>query len=220
VVGVHYSLVNGKYTTPDSARSLGKPLWSSEDQPNSGGGPILPREWPVGGRILARLFNLNYLDGGFTKTEIWSPITSYYDNLAAPNSGLMYANTPWSGYYDVQGAIWATAHTTQFAQPGWQYLDSSSGFLPAGGSYVALKAPSSEDWSVVLETIDAKTPQTVSFKIAGGLSGGTVHVWQTSSAKTFEHVADLKPEQDVIKFSFEPDSLYSLTTTTGQHKGD
>jgi len=31
--------VDGKYTTPDSARSLGKLLWSSEDQPNSGAGP-------------------------------------------------------------------------------------------------------------------------------------------------------------------------------------
>src|SRR6185369_12035978 len=150
VVGVHYSLLNGKYTTPDSARSLGRPLWSSEDQPNSGAGPILSREWPVGGRILARLFNLNYLDGGFTKTEIWSPITSYYDILAAPNSGLMYANTPWSGYYNVQGAIWATAHTTQFAQPGWKYLDSSSGRMPEQGSYVTLESPNGKDWSIVL----------------------------------------------------------------------
>ena len=126
-VGVHYSLVDGKYTTRAEARTIGKPLWSSEDQPNSGGGPILSRDWRIGGRILARLYNRNYLEGGFTKTEIWSPITSYYDILAAPNSGLMYANTPWSGFYDVQGAIWATAHTTQFAQPGWQYLDQPAG---------------------------------------------------------------------------------------------
>ena len=34
-VGVHYPLVNGKYTTPANARTIGKPLWSSEDQPNS-----------------------------------------------------------------------------------------------------------------------------------------------------------------------------------------
>ena len=115
-----------KIDTTEQARESGKPLWSSEDQPNGGGGPFVSREWRVGGRILAHLYNQNYLQGSLTATEIWSPITSYYDNLAAPNSGLMYANTPWSGHYNVQGTIWATAHTTQFAQPGWQYLDSAS----------------------------------------------------------------------------------------------
>ena len=95
----------------------------------------------IGGRMLAHLYNRNYLEGAMTKTEIWSPITSYYDILAAPNSGLMYANTPWSGYYDVQSTIWVTAHTTQFAQPGWQYLDASSGYLPEKGTYVTLRSP-------------------------------------------------------------------------------
>jgi hypothetical protein len=125
VVGVHYPIVDGKYTTPDKARTVSQPLWSSEDQPNTGSGPIVSREWPIGGRILARLYNRNYLTGGFTKTEIWSPITSYYDILAAPNSGLMYANTPWSGYYNVQGAIWATAHLDP-------YFSSSGPFAKAG----------------------------------------------------------------------------------------
>jgi hypothetical protein len=78
VIGVHYPLVDGKLTTTDAARRTGKPLWSSEDQPNGGGGPFLSRDWPVGGRILAHLYNRNYLEGTFTSTEIWSPITSYY----------------------------------------------------------------------------------------------------------------------------------------------
>ena len=133
VIGVHYPLVDGKITTTDAARKTGKPLWSSEDQPNGGGGPFVSRDWPDGGRVLAHLYNQNYLQGSLTATEIWSPITSYYDNLAAPNSGLMYANTPWSGHYDVQSAIWVTAHTTQFAQPGWQYLDSASGVFAGKG---------------------------------------------------------------------------------------
>src|SRR5579859_6104288 len=218
-VGVHYPIVDGKYTTPANARTIGKPLWSSEDQPNTGAGPIVSRDWPIGGRILARLYNRNYLTGGFTKTEIWSPVTSYYDILAAPNSGLMYANTPWSGYYNVQGTIWATAHTTQFAQPGWQYLDSASGNLPEKGTYVALRSPNKKDWSVVLETIDAKNPQKVLFHLAGGLTAKEVHIWETNNSRTFEHVADVKPEGGSFEYTFDPDSLYSLTTTTGQGKG-
>jgi hypothetical protein len=217
-VGVHYPLVDGKYTTPANARTIGKPLWSSEDQPNPGGGPILSREWQIGGRILARLYNRNYLEGGMTKTEIWSPVTSYYDILAAPNSGLMYANTPWSGYYNVQGTIWATAHTTQFAQPGWQYLDSASGLLPEQGSFVSLKSPNGKDWSVVVETIDAKQPQRVIIKIAG-LSREAVHVWETNGQRTFEHVADVAPLDGIVSYTLDPDSLYTFTTTTGQGRG-
>jgi len=218
-IGVHYPFWDGGITTTDSARRTGKPLWSSEDQPNGGGGPFVSRNWPIGGRILAHLYNRNYLEGSLTATEIWSPVTSYYDNLAAPNSGLMYANTPWSGHYDVQGTIWATAHTTQFAQPGWQYLDSSSGYLPEKGSYVALRSPDRKDWSVILETIDAKHPQVVSFHLTGGLATKEVHIWETNNSRTFEHVADVKVVHDAFSYTFDPDSLYSLTTTTGQGKG-
>ncbi|MDE3149024.1 MAG: DUF1080 domain-containing protein, partial [Acidobacteriota bacterium] len=219
VIGVHYPRVNGKITTTEAARKTGKPLWSSEDQPNGGSGPFVSRDWAEGGRILAHLYNQNYLEGSLTSTEIWSPITSYYDNLAAPNSGLMYANTPWSGHYDVQGAIWATAHTTQFAQPGWQYLDSSSGYLPGKGSYVALRSTDRKDWSVVLETIGATSPQTVSFRLTGGLAATEVHIWETNDSHTFEHVADVLPADGAFHYTFDPDSLYSLTTTTGQGKG-
>jgi O-glycosyl hydrolase len=219
IIGVHYPLADGKLTTTDVARKTGKPLWSSEDQPNGGSGPFLSRDWAVGGRILAHLYNRNYLEGTLTATEIWSPITSYYDILAAPNSGLMYANTPWSGHYDVQGAIWATAHTTQFAKPGWQYLDSASGYLPEKGTYVALRSPDKKNWSLILETIGARSPQKVVFHIAGGLSDKDVHVWETNNSRTFEHVADIKPEGDIFEYTFDPDSLYSLTTTTGQGRG-
>ncbi len=219
VVSVHYPRLHGKVTTPESALAMGKPLWSSEDQPASSASYILSRDWQSGGRALAQLYNDNYLKGHFTATEIWSPITSYYDNLAAPNSGLMYANTPWSGYYNVQSAIWVTAHTTQFAQPGWKYLEKSCGELPERGDYVTLKSTDGKDWSIVLQTIDAAHPQIVHFALTGGLSTATVHVWQTNSRRTFEHVSDVPVRDAKFTYTFAPDSLYSLTTTTGQHKG-
>lgn len=220
VLSVHYPQdANGKLTTTEGVRKTGKPLWSSEDQPNSGAGPIVSREWAVGGRILANLYNRNYLEGSFTNTQVWSPVTSYYDILAAPNSGLMYANTPWSGHYDVQSTIWVTGHTTQFAQPGWQYLDASSGYMPEKGTYVALKSPDTNDWSLVLETIDAKAPQTIKFKLRGGLSNGVVHIWETNGQRTFEQVADMTPTNGTFTYNFDPDAIYSLTTTTGQGKG-
>lgn len=220
-IGVHYPYDrNGKVTTTDAARNSGKPLWASEAQPGNGVFPLIQRTWPLGGRQLAQLYNQNYIDGAMTKTEIWSPISSYYDILAAPNSGLMYANTPWSGAYDVQPTIWVTAHTTQFAQPGWQYLDSSCGNLPEKGTYVTLRSPGGQDWSTIVETIDAKQPQTFTLSITGGLASGQIHIWETNATRTFEHVADLTPKSGAFTYTFEPESIYTLTTTTGQGKGN
>lgn len=71
----------------------------------------------------------------------------------------------------------------------------------------------------MLETINAHAPQRIQFQITGGLSSGTVHIWETNSQKTFEHVADVTPDNNTLSYSFEPASLYSLTTTTGQGKG-
>lgn len=218
-ISVHYARVKGNFYVTGGALDSGKPLWSSEDQPFDGTGIILHRDWKPGARIWAKFLNTNYIDGKVTKTEIWSPVTSYYDNLAAPNSGLMYANTPWSGYYNVQSAIWVTAHTTQFAQPGWQYLDNGCGYLSGQGSYVTLKAPSTNDYSVIVETIDAKEPQEAEFQISGGLSAGTIHVWETSAGKSFEKLSDITPQNGSFRITLEPDAIYSLTTTVGQGKG-
>lgn len=220
VIGAHYPRgKDGALTVTETAKSAGRPIWSSEDQPNPGGGPFVSRDWPIGGRILAHLYNNNYLEGRLTATEIWSPITSYYDILAAPNSGLMYANTPWSGHYDVQGTIWATAHTTQFTQVGWQYLDASSGTMPEHGTYVTLRSPDSRDFSTIVETIDAKSPQTLTYTLAGGLSARTVRVWETNSTHTFEHVANIEVHHGAFTYTFDPDSLYTLTTLTTGGRG-
>jgi hypothetical protein len=84
---------------------------------------------------------------------------------------------------------------------------------------VALRSTDGKNWSVILETIDAKKPQTVSFEIKDGLSDAEVHIWETNTKRTFEQVATVKPVHGKFDYAFEPDSLYSLTTTTGQGKG-
>ncbi len=212
-IGVHYPRCK---STP-AALQNGLPLWSSEDGPWSG-------EWNAaftGSHTpLQVTYNQNYITGRMTKTEIWSPVTGYYDNLPLPGSGLMRANTPWSGHYDVQPALWVTAHTTQFAKPGWKYLDSACLALPGGGSCVTLAAPGAKDYSIIIETQAAKEPQTLRFKLAGGLSHQTLHVWHTDARRQFQQL-DVIVAKDATNWQFtvEPDSVYSLTTTAGQRKG-
>ncbi len=222
-VGVHYPHVHEHLTTPDAAQQSGKPLWASEDQGNPNGHLVFyvgANRWNVKGRALARLYNINYIEGKLTATEIWSPVTSYYDTLPAPRSGLMTANTPWSGHYELPSTLWVTAHTTQFAQPGWRYIDSACGYLRGNGTFVTLRSPSSGDYSVIIETTGATVSQPLSFRVTGGLAQGPVHVWETNATKTFEHVADLTLQNGAFSITPDPDSLYSLTTTTtGQARG-
>ena len=165
VVGVHYP----DFKSTAAARQCGKPLWSSEDCWAGTKG------WPRTAAV-AKICNRNYIQGKMTTTVIWALITSYYDNLPDPDCGLIRANTPWSGHYEVQ-AIWAAAHTTQFTQPGWKYLDGQAcGLLPGGGSYVTLKATNGSDYSVILETVDAQQPQPIILELSGGIPARVVHV--------------------------------------------
>jgi hypothetical protein len=210
-VGIHYPFAVPEKGQPSWARESGYRLWASEDSRGSD-------DWK-GAVSLTRKYNVAYIDGRMTKTEIWSPVTSYYDILAAPNSGLMKANTPWSGHYEVQPSIWATAHVTQFAQPGWKYLDDACGYLQGKGSFVTLVSPNSKDYSVIIETGDASTAQVMKLHVADELSASSIHVWRSNANGAFVQLADVSPQNRAAEIILEPNSIYSLTTTSGQRKG-
>jgi galactosylceramidase len=209
VVGVHYP----QYASTAAAQGCGKPLWSTEDGFGGKSG------W-AGAATVAKICNRNYIRGKMTKTVLWALITSYYDNLPWPDCGLIKANTPWSGHYEVQPNLWAAAHTTQFAQPGWKYLDGQAcGDLPGGGSYVTLKSTNGTDYSVILETIDAKQSQPITVELSGGLSAGEVHVWRTNRQEQFAHLKTVRPAGGKLAITLDPEAIYTLSTTTGQQKG-
>ena len=106
-----------------------------------------------------------------TATISWNLFASYYEGLLWYGTGILTAAEPWSGYYDNEnvGLVWASAHTTHFAWPGWyagdvlcfallvmlmwhrMYLQQGqgSGSLHNGGSYVTLTNGS--DFSIVIE---------------------------------------------------------------------
>jgi hypothetical protein len=191
-------------------------VWANEDGPWNGNWAA-PSGQCAG---LPQAFNRNYAEGKMTATIIWSPITSYYDILPLPGSGLMRANQPWSGHYDVQPAVWMTAHTTQFIEPGWKYLGGSAcGLLQGGGSHVAAVSPEGQDFSVVVETIGAKQAQVLAFKLAGGLAGRRVHSWRSTAREQFVPLAEVPVVDGTFSLTAEPEAMYSLTTTDGQRKG-
>ncbi len=219
VVGVHYP----SYCSTPGAQASGIPLWNSEDCAAwwmlyvHGKPTDLCGDWP-GAEILAKVFNRDYVQGRMTKTEICALITSYYDFLPCPATGLMFANTPWSGNYRVGPAIWAVAHTNQFATPGrWRHLDAACGLLAGKGSFVTLASGS--DFSVVIETMDATEKQKCQFRITGGLKTDRVFLWRTTEAHAFTKLDPLTPRNGVLDMEFEPGAIYSMTTTQGQGRG-
>jgi len=208
VIGEHYP----KGDSTALALMSGKRLWSSED--NCGGGT-----WD-GARGIAQRLNQNYVRGRMTATIVWSVVTSYYSSLLAPDSGILMANTPWSGGYELSPGIWAFAHTTQFTEPGWRYMDSACVLLPGGGSVAALRSAKGGDWSAVVETGWASGPQEAGFSVAGGLKSGRLRVWRTDARAQFVRQADVVPAGGRFTMKLEPDCIYSITTTEGQRKGD
>ncbi len=209
-VGVHYP----KSQSPAAAKACGKPLWSSEDSPEWKG-----PAWDWGLRA-AKMYNRNYIDGRMVKTVTCYLLDAYYEALSWPDNAPLKANTPWSGHYEIWPAVWAMAHTAQFAQPGWRYLDGGCGALKGGGSYVCLRSPHvGGDYSVIIETGDAKLLQTVAFRVTGGLAAGPVHVWRSGAQGQFERQRDILLAGDRFDLEVQPGCIYSLTTTTGQWKG-
>ena len=123
--------------------------------------------------------------------------------------------------------MWATAQVTQFTAPGWQFLNSGSGYLggtESDGSYVSLKSTDGTDYSTIIETTTATAAQTVNVTVSGGLSTGAVHVWSTDlstpgSGPQFAQQASITPAGGSYSLTVQPGYIYTLTTTTGQGKG-
>jgi O-glycosyl hydrolase len=212
IIGVHYP--HG--VTPVSAFKLkqeGKRLWSSEDG-----------EWnwttmnPLT-HLRAQKINTNFINYKLTKTQFWSPVTSYYDCLPAPQSGVITANTPWSGAFTVGQKLWAVAHTTQFVNPGWFYIVDACRMLPSGGSVVAYTSPDKKDVSIIIETIEATTEQTLEISPDGTFNQQKLSVWHSNLLEQFVRSEDLTLADGKFSIQLKPNCIYSLTTTSGQKKG-
>ncbi|MGP8304187.1 ricin-type beta-trefoil lectin domain protein [Streptomyces inhibens] len=222
IVGAHYPCgYMGDYKTcnsTDTAKALGKPLWSSE-------GGTLPTD--EGAPSVARALNRDYIDGKMTGYLNWPVIAALYPNLGFSKAGMSLANQPWSGAYHIGKTTWVTAHTTQFTRPGWRYIDSASGYLGGNrdnGSYVSLKSTNESDYTTVIETMDATEAQTATFTVTGGLSTGHVRVWATDlksgrSSDWFVRRPDVTPSNGSYTLTLQPGYLYTVTTTATGGKG-
>uniref|UniRef100_A0AAQ4RBA6 Galactocerebrosidase n=1 Tax=Gasterosteus aculeatus aculeatus TaxID=481459 RepID=A0AAQ4RBA6_GASAC len=234
-IGAHYPGTN----SPEEALKTQKKLWASEDYSTFND--------EVGGGCWARILNQNYVNGLMTATISWNLVASYYEDLPFSRDGLMTAEEPWSGNYVVESPIWITAHTTQFTQPGWTYLQTV-GHLAQGGSYVAL-TDGKGNLTVVIETMTRDhsvcirpplppfnvTSQNATFQLEGSFvsSLAELQVWRsqfnfkTKKSSFFEKLPPQKvqdpPTNNLFNglFTIElaEDEVYTFTTITSGQKG-
>ncbi|WP_262060345.1 ricin-type beta-trefoil lectin domain protein [Streptomyces sp. STR69] len=126
VIGAHYPCTGGDGGSADTcsstttAKNNGKPLWASEN------GSL---DMDSGAPALIRSIVRGYVDARMTAYLNWPLVAAIYPNLPFSTVGLATANSPWSGNYAIGEDTWATAQVTQFAQPGWTFIDSASGYL-------------------------------------------------------------------------------------------
>ena len=224
-VGLHYACA-----AHAEVQEAGKLYWASEDwwsQP----------DWD-GAATWGHLLNYNFVLANMTTTIAWSPLWSVYSNLEDQAAGLMLANEPWSGYYEVSPPIWTSAQWNQFATPGWRFLSvpsGSSGLLPGGGTYVSLVAPggAAGGLTIILETFGklsarcagaaATGPQSLVLRLVGpGMPapGASLFVWQTNATSFFERQPDAVVAADgSVSLAIGVEAMITLTTVASGRKG-
>ena len=151
---------------------------------------------------------------------------------------------PWSGYYEVNPVVWATAHVTQFTKTGWKYLDlgSGSGQLPNGGYYTTIVDPAGSDFTINVVKISRehapctrpRLPQfdveeeTVTFVLDKSLQApASLGVWYSNynidagsgTPTLFEKQQDVKVVGGKFSLKVPVGAHFTVTTVRSAQKG-
>ena len=168
----------------EMAEAMGKPIWNSEDHVYLKGFDCLIS--------IVKCFNENYIVSGATKVVNWYDIAGVYPlEPYSHDPAMVLAWEPWSGHYEVRENLWGYAHYGQFTEVGWQYVDDGCMLLNDGGSMVTMKNPATGDYSIIIETRDAKQPQTLRIKTEKGLSRQKLCVWRSTESEQFVRQPDI-----------------------------
>ncbi len=219
IIGVHYKSRAGDDPILRKAFDFDKPVWSTED----GGGSYKTNGYAPVHQLMKLL-----LDVKITAAWRWVSTSSHYENQIWPSAGIIKANEPWSGHYVVGSCVWGIAHFTQFIQPGWKMLVTKDSYLQDAsgkktGRYIAYKDPQSKDFSMVIHTFKEMSTGGTDVEIRlKDIGTDFADVWcsdfsQEESQWFLQH-PPVKTGTGKVLFRLEPNKVYTLTTTKGQHK--
>ncbi len=203
-MSIHYI----QESTPNALNS-GKPLWLGED--------LAPfrHHFSEVIDVALRIVRM-YVLGRMVKYEIHPLIEAEYATVPFNHKSILTATWPWSGHYQIEPGLWMIAHFTQFISPGWIFIDSGCGCDDDGG-YISLKSPEGDYYSIVIVN---KSNATKEYRIKLPHDLPLFNIWKTNSKEQFIKSGTIKPNNGTFTISVDPSSIYSLTNTTGQRKGN
>lgn len=231
IIGLHYPSDFANYSV---CHSLNKPIWASEESSSY--------DDLNGAACWGRVVTSHYVLNQMTASIMWNLVGSYMHGTNWYASSMLTAVQPWSGYYEKDmPVVWATAHVTQFTQPGWRYLGSGAGTgeLQKGGyyaSFVSGNQPTSDYTLNVVKISRDHAPctrpplpdfdtsdESVTFKFET-VPSKPLHVWYSNfEAETpvlFENQGTLEVSKDgTFTLNVTVGSMYTVSTVASATKG-
>ena len=173
-----------------AAAALGKRLWATH-RSSQGEAANLRGAAVLGAELSADAAT------GFSATLVWGALCAAYDGTPEHNNGLIRADSPTTGFFSVTPSLYAVAHTSRFARPGWLTLDAAKttdgGVLARGGTYrLRYSSGANPAWALVICKFatggndagnNRVSPEFATFQLAGALypaSGATAYVFVTA----------------------------------------
>lgn len=179
-----------------------------------------------------------YVNAGMTMYEYQPSVAAYYDGAIYYPKQMMTANTPWSGYYEVDACTAMTMQFTSFINQGWEFVKSGS-YAAAKESdhvitetnenmYMTAMDPETGDYSTII-TNDSAKERTYTFQVNNtAKSSAAVHIWETREAEEgqstdanwLQEIQTITPvksgEYYTYSYTVKPYSIVTITTTDGQ----
>ena len=232
-LGRHYVENSPQHIAPPDIQALGVPLWNAEGWSRVG------ETWPLA-IYFAESVARGYVDSKVVQFTTWPILAGGLPGSLYGTTGLMLANKPWSGYYQLYPTVWITAHFNQFAPMGWRTVDGGCGGLfvetnsvydrwtlgSAGNkdewkrarvNYLTLASPDGKDYSIIAVNT-SPFARTLDLELRG-LPDKPLQQWTSTERDQFVEGGVIRPQGGKFTLGLEPWSICSLTTTTGQQKG-
>lgn len=194
------------------AENMGKTIWNSEEHIYRKGFDCLIS--------IVKAFNENYITSGATKVVNWYDIAGVYPlEPYSHDPAMLLAREPWSGHYEVREALWGYAHYGQFCEVGWKYVDEGCCKLDKGGTMITLRDDKTQDYTIIIETKGADSPQDIRVVLPKQFKAKKMCMWLSNEQDQFVRQDDAQVRSHSLKLTLQPNSVYTISTTTGQQKG-
>ena len=188
VLGEHYN-THGNKETETLCEQYGKEIWCSEgiaptNMSKYNNGQINGTNGTLD--VCNRIIN-GYYNGFMTMYEYQPAVAAYYNGSKFFPKSLINAQEPWSGYFEVDSGVWASAHFTHFIKSGWLYIDSgcfgdgdeNHAISNTTNNYMTVCDPNTGDYSTVICN-DSEEQRNYTITVSNlDKASSMVSVWET-----------------------------------------